>query len=131
MEDPAEALDILLEELKRQKSLGVRRVSVSDASLAALKAMVGPAQDAPAASVRPVARPVPTPAASAVSSPVVAPVRPSAPVPVPKPAPAAATPPIPDAPVFALPSGTKAERLQALRVLVDACAETKKHLAKR
>jgi DNA polymerase len=128
MEDPAEALDILLEELKRQKSLGVRRVSVSDASLAALKAMVGPAQDAPAASVRPVARPVPTPAASAVSSPVVAPVRPSAPVPVPKPAPAAATPPIPDAPVFALPSGTKAERLQALRVLVDACAETKKHL---
>jgi DNA polymerase len=128
MEDPVEALDILLEELKRQKSLGVRRVSVSDASLAALKAMVGPAQDAPAASVRPVARPVPTPAASAVSSPVVAPVRPSAPVPVPKPAPAAATPPIPDAPVFALPSGTKAERLQALRVLVDACAETKKHL---
>ncbi|MEN9652286.1 MAG: hypothetical protein RL303_6 [Verrucomicrobiota bacterium] len=128
MEDPVEALDILLEELKRQKSVGVRRVSVSDASLAALKAMVGPAQDAPAASVRPVARPVPTPAASAVSSPVVAPVRPSAPVPVPKPAPAAATPPIPDAPVFALPSGTKAERLQALRVLVDACAETKKHL---
>jgi len=126
MEDPAEALDILLEELKRQKSLGVRRVSVSDASLAALKAMVGPAIPAASASVSPVARPAP--AASVVSSPSVAPVRPAAPVSAPKPAAAAVTPPIPEAPVFALPAGTKAERLQALRDLVDACAETKKHL---
>ena len=126
MEDPAEALDILLEELKRQKSLGVRRVSVSDASLAALKAMVGPAIPAASASVSPVARPAP--AASVVSSPSVAPVRPAAPVSAPKPAAAAVTPPIPDPPVFALPAGTKAERLQALRDLVDACAETKKHL---
>lgn len=130
IEDPAEALDILLEELKRQKSLGVRRVSVSDASLAALKALVGPAIPAASAQVSPVARPAPTPAASAPSSPAVAPVRPAAPVSAPKPAPApaSATPPIPDAPVFALPAGTKAERLQALRDLVDACAETKKHL---
>jgi DNA polymerase len=63
-----------------------------------------------------------------VSSPSVAPVRPAAPVSAPKPAAAAVTPPIPDPPVFALPAGTKAERLQALRDLVDACAETKKHL---
>jgi DNA polymerase len=36
--------------------------------------------------------------------------------------------PIPDAPIFTLAAGTKAERMQALRQLVDACVETKKHL---
>jgi DNA polymerase len=33
-----------------------------------------------------------------------------------------------DPPIFTLPAGTKAERIQALRQLVDACVETKKHL---
>ena len=58
MIDPAEALDALLEELKRQKAEGVRRVSVSDASLVALKALVGqPASAAPVASAVVVAGP--------------------------------------------------------------------------
>jgi DNA polymerase len=83
IDDPAEALDILLEELKRQKAAGLRRVSVSDEAVATLKAL--------AAAAKPVS-------ASA------------------------------DAPIFTLPAGTKAERLQALRQLVDACVETKKHL---
>jgi DNA polymerase len=120
MEDPAEALDILLEELKRQKAAGVRRVSVSDASLAALKAMGGTAVEAaPAASP---GRPAPSASATAT------PARPVAAVSAPKPMPSVVTSPIPEAPVFTLPAGTKAERFQALKRLVDGCAETRKHL---
>ena len=103
IEDPAEGLDILLEELRRQKAAGVRRVSVSAESLAALKALGG-AEPAPAA---------PAPARAVPAAP--------------KPAAAAGTP-IADAPVFTLPEGAKAERMRALRLRVDACAETRKHL---
>jgi DNA polymerase len=119
IDDPAEALDILLEELKRQKAAGVRRVSISDDSLASLKSLAG-------SPVAPAAAPVP---AAARPAPSAAPVRPAAPVPAaPKPAVVVAAPPIPDAPIFTLPAGTKAERMQALRQLVAACAETRKHL---
>lgn len=113
IEDPAEALDILLEELRRQKAAGVRRVSVSDDALAALKALAGAA---------PVAAPPAAPA------PAARPAGPSTPV-APKPAVVVAAPLVPDPPIFTLPAGTKAARMQALRQLVDACAETKKHLA--
>lgn len=120
IDDPAEALDILLEELKRQKAAGVRRVSITADSLAALKALAG----TPAT---PASAPAPAPAKAA---PAPAPARPaaapsSAPVAAAAPKPAA---PIPDAPIFTLAAGTKAERMQALRQLVEACAETKKHL---
>jgi DNA polymerase len=124
IDDPAEALDILLEELKRQKAAGLRRVSISDASLATLKTLAGAA---PAASA---------PAAAAKQAPLSGDIRPSAPaaairpvIPVAvKPTVVATTPVIADAPIFTLPAGTKAERMQALRQLVDACVETKKHL---
>ena len=124
IDDPAEALDILLEELKRQKAAGLRRVSISDASLATLKTLAGAA---PAASA---------PAAAAKQAPLSGDIRPSAPaaairpvIPVAvKPAVVATTPVLADAPIFTLPAGTKAERMQALRQLVDACVETKKHL---
>lgn len=119
IDDPAEALDILLEELRRQKAAGLRRVSVSDDSLAALKALAGAAPAPAAASAAPATMPRP-------SAPVAA-VRPVTPV-APKPAVVATTPVIADAPIFTLPAGTKAERMQALRQLVDACVETKKHL---
>lgn len=131
IDDPAEALDILLEELKRQKAAGVRRVSITADSLAALKALAGtPAAPAVASAPAPAkAAPVPAPARPA-AAPSSAPVRPVAPVAAaaPKPAVAVPTAPIPDAPIFTLAAGTKAERMQALRQLVDACAETKKHL---
>lgn len=131
IDDPAEALDILLEELKRQKAAGVRRVSITADSLAALKALAGtPAAPAVASAPAPAkAAPVPAPARPA-AAPSTAPVRPVAPVAAaaPKPAVAVPTAPIPDAPIFTLAAGTKAERMQALRQLVDACAETKKHL---
>ena len=119
IDDPAEALDILLEELKRQKAAGLRRVSISDEAVATLKALAG----------TPVAAPAPATAAkpSAIAA-TAASVRPT-PIPVtPKPAAVATTPVIADAPIFTLPAGTKAERMQALRQLVDACVETKKHL---
>ena len=120
IDDPAEALDILLEELRRQKAAGVRRVSVTADSLAALKALAG----TPAA---PSAVATPSPAKpSAAPSPV--PVRPAVPVAAAPKAAAAAVSPIADAPVFTLAAGTKAERMQALRQIIDACAETKKHL---
>lgn len=131
IDDPAEALDILLEELKRQKAAGVRRVSITADSLAALKALAGtPAAPASAPAPAPAkAAPVPAPARPA-ATPSTAPVRPVAPVAAaaPKPAVAVPTAPIPDAPIFTLAAGTKAERMQALRQLVEACAETKKHL---
>ncbi|MEY3853027.1 MAG: hypothetical protein RI910_2007 [Verrucomicrobiota bacterium] len=119
IDDPAEALDILLEELKRQKAAGLRRVSVSDEAVATLKALAG--------------APVATPASAATAKPAPLPVtavsRPAAPLPIaPKPAVVATTPVIADAPIFTLPAGTKAERMQALRQLVDTCVETKKHL---
>jgi len=123
--DPAEALDALLEELKRQKAEGVRRVSVSDESLASLKTLAGvaPAASAPVAS----ARPAPPPSDIRPSA-QVASVRPATPVAV-KPTVVATTLVIADAPIFTLPAGTKAERMQALRQIVDACVETKKHLS--
>ena len=131
IDDPAEALDILLEELKRQKAAGVRRVSITADSLAALKALAGtPAAPATAPAPAPVkAAPVPAPVRPA-ATPSTAPVRPVTPVAAaaPKPAVAVPTAPIPDAPIFTLAAGTKAERMQALRQLVEACAETKKHL---
>ena len=117
IDDPAEALDILLEELKRQKAAGLRRVSISDEAVAPLKALAG----------APVVAPTPASPAKPVSA-SAATVRP-APIPVtPKPAVVATTPVIADAPIFTLPAGTKAERMQALRQLVDTCVETKKHL---
>jgi DNA polymerase len=78
----------------------------------------------------PVASPAPVPSATAKSAPVAAAAaRPPAPTPVaPKPAAVTTTPVIADAPIFMLPAGTKAERMQALRQLADACVETKKHL---
>ena len=111
IDDPAEALDILLEELKRQKAAGLRRVSISDESLATLKALAGAAPSAPAAASAPV-----SPAASAArpSAPVAA-VRPAAAPVAPKPAVVTTTPVIADAPIFTLPAGTKAERMAALR----------------
>jgi DNA polymerase len=112
-------LDILLEELKRQKAAGLRRVSVSDEAVATLKALAG----------APVVKPAPAAVAKSSAVSAAAVDRPSAPIPVaPKAAVVATTPVIADAPIFTLPAGTKAERMQALRQLVDACGETKKHL---
>ncbi len=124
IDDPAEALDILLEELKRQKAAGVRRVSVSDDALASLKSLLGAPVPPPAPVVSAAAAPV---VRAAAPAPIPASVRPVTPV-APKPAAVVATAPIPDAPIFTLPAGTKAERMQALKQIVDACAETKKHL---
>ncbi len=118
IDDPAEALDILLEELKRQKAAGVRRVSITADSLAALKSLAG-------TPTTPAAAPAPVPIKAV---PVPPPVRPVTPVTAPRPAVVATTAPIPDAPIFTLAAGTKAERMQALRQLVEACVETKKHL---
>lgn len=126
IDDPAEALDILLEELKRQKAAGVRRVSITADSLTALKALAGtPAAPATPAPAKPSAAPAPATIRQAVT-PTPAPARPVAAAP--KPAVAVSTAPIPDAPIFTLAAGPKAERMQALRQLIDACAETKKHL---
>jgi len=120
IDDPAEALDILLEELKRQKAAGVRRVSITADSLTALKALAGtPAAQAAPTPAKPSAAPAPASIRPAVT-PVAA---------APKPAVVVSDAPIPDAPIFTLAAGTKSERLQALRQLIDACAETKKHLS--
>ena len=126
IDDPAEALDILLEELRRQKAAGVRRVSVTADSLAALKSLAGtPAAPGAAAAPAPAKAAPVSASARTADAPSSVPVRPVTPVAAAAPKPVA---PMPDAPIFTLAAGTKAERLQALRQLVDACAETKKHL---
>ncbi len=116
--DPAEAIDALLEELYRQKAAGVKRVSVSDESVALLKELAGGA----AASA--------TPKSAA----------PVAMAPAPKPVVRSVTPasknegtiivssPLPNPPVIKLPSGTKAEQLLWLQKTIAACEVTQKHL---
>lgn len=116
--DPAEAIDALLEELYRQKAAGVKRVSVSDESVALLKELAGGA----AASAAPKS------------------AAPVAMAPAPKPVVRSVTPasknegtiivssPLPNPPVIKLPSGTKAEQLLWLQKTIAACEVTQKHL---
>ncbi len=119
MIDPAEAIDALLEELRRQKAAGVRRVSVSDESLAQLKSLTGevssPVVTAPVKSATPVAAARPT-IVSAVAPKVSAAA-----------AEKISTPP----PVWNLPSGTKKEKMLWLENQVNQCAETRRHLAEK
>ena len=116
--DPAEAIDALLEELYRQKAAGVKRVSVSDESVALLKELAGAATASaapkPAASVAM----IPT-AKSAVSSVSSAPKNEGTII---------VSSPLPDPPVIKLPSGTKSEQLLWLQKAIDACEVTQKHL---
>ena len=131
MIDPADAIEALLDELKRQRAAGVTKVSVSPESLEFLRKVsgAGPAA-APASSTKPSgspsargASPVAAFTASAQAARPVTPVRPAPVV-----APAAPVAPIPDPPVVTLPAGDKAARLAALHALVTQCAETRRHL---
>jgi len=130
--DPAEAIDALLAELHRQKAAGVRRVSVSEDSLRALKVMAGtaPAAMAPVAPSTSTGRPTSASPAAASTRPIhVQPVSaPSAPV-APKitvnVAPAKA---LPAPPVLTLPPGTPAERLAWVHARIAECAVLREHL---
>jgi uracil-DNA glycosylase family 4 len=129
--DPAEALDALLEELRRQKAEGVRLVSVSPESLQVLKSLSGAPAPQSAPAPQAVARPA-TPVAVPATvvrreAPAPAPV-PATPRPVVKVSARPPVAPIPEPPVFRLPEGTKAERMAALTELIRACAETRRHL---
>jgi DNA polymerase len=117
--DPVEAIDALLEELYRQKAAGVKRVSVSDESVALLKELAGGATTAAAApkSVAPVTM---APNAKPV-------VRPATPAPK-KEGTIIVSSPLPDPPAVKLPSGIKVEQLLWLQKTIDACAVTQKHL---
>jgi DNA polymerase len=113
--DPAEAIDALLEELYRQKAAGVKRVSVSDESVALLKELAGaatvPVAPKPVApvTIAPVAKPVARPTTKTEGTIIV-------------------SSPLPEPPVIKLPSGTKAEQLLWLQKTIQACAVTQKHL---
>ena len=116
--DPAEAIDALLEELYRQKAAGVKRVSVSDESVALLKELAGgaaasaaPKSAAPVA-IAPAVKPVVRPAAAVAKNEGTIIV----------------SSPLPDPPVIKLPSGTKAEQLLWLQKTIAACEVTQKHL---
>ena len=132
MIDPAEAIDALLTELRRQKGEGVRRVSVTDESLQVLKSLAGvpSAPTAAAPSAAPTARP-----SISVTRPTVAPAvtasvpaRPVVTVTVPKVKPLIVeTTPMPDPPVVTLPAGSKAEQLAWLQALISNCVETRRH----
>jgi len=116
--DPAEAIDALLEELYRQKAAGVKRVSVSDESVALLKELAGAA----------VVSATPKPAAPVAMAPATkSVVRPATPV-TKNEGTIIVSHPLPDPPVIKLPSGTKAEQLLWLKKTIEACEVTQKHL---
>lgn len=114
------ALHALNDELRRLKTAGVKSVSVSDETVAALRRAVAAQPGVPVG-----ARPSPAAAVAFVQEPAPppVPVRPKAvAVPAEPPAPAAAAAAaLPPAPTFALPAGDKATRWQALldRVIAD------------
>ena len=123
MIDPVEAIDALLAELHRQKAAGVRRVSVSDESLQALKAMAGvsvptPARSAPAAAA---ARPIP-PAAATPRPIVVTQSAPKVAVNGPE------LRPLPAPRALTLPAGSKAERLAWVQAQIAQCPVTLEQL---
>jgi len=116
--DPAEAIDALLEELYRQKAAGVKRVCVSDESVALLKELAG------AAAVSA----TPKPAAPVAMAPATKPVvRPATPV-TKNEGTIIVSHPLLEPPVIKLPSGTKAEQLLWLQKTIEACEVTQKHL---
>jgi len=116
--DPAEAIDALLEELYRQKAAGVKRVSVSDESVALLKELAGAA----------VVSATPKPAAPVAMAPATkSVVRPATPV-TKNEGTIIVSHPLPDPPVIKLPSGTKTEQLLWLQKTIEACEVTQKHL---
>ena len=116
--DPAEAIDALLEELYRQKAAGVKRVSVSDESVALLKELAGAA----------VVSATPKPAAPVAMAPATkSVVRPATPV-TKNEGTIIVSHPLPEPPVIKLPSGTKAEQLLWLQKTIEACEVTQKHL---
>jgi len=116
--DPAEAIDALLEELYRQKAAGVKRISVSDESVALLKELAGAA----------VVSATPKPAAPVALAPATkSVVRPATPV-TKNEGTIIVSHSLPDPPVIKLPSGTKAEQLLWLQKTIEACEVTQKHL---
>ena len=119
MIDPAEAIDALLQELRRQKAAGVRRVSVSEESLAQLKSLSGDVGSVPVASQVKPAAVVTAPRASAATA--AAPKAASTSVEK------ISTPP----PVWNLPAGTKKEKMLWLENQVNQCAETRRHLPEK
>jgi len=116
--NPAEAIDALLEELYRQKAAGVKRVSVSDESVALLKELAGAA----------VVSATPKPAAPVAMAPATkSVVRPATPV-TKNEGTIIVSHPLPEPPVIKLPSGTKTEQLLWLQKTIEACEVTQKHL---
>lgn len=120
MIDPAESIQILLEELKRQKAEGVLHVGVSTESIQLLKSLSGSASKAspsvkpPITSKEPVKIPPkksPPPDSSVFYS-----VRHESSTPAPTP------------PTVTLPAGTKVEQMQWLQKTVSECEQTRRHL---
>jgi len=131
--DPADAIEALLDELKRQRAAGVTKVSVSPESLEFLRKAAGPARPTAAA---PSARP-PGDESRREASPVVAftaSAQAARPAPTARPTPVVVAPaaapvaPIPEPPVVTLPAGDKVARLAALHALIGQCPETRRHL---
>ena len=96
--DPAEAIDALLEELYRQKAVGVKRVNVSEESIQLLKDL---------ASGRPQSNPINPSSSSQVAPSMNRPATPASK----KVEPMMVSDLLPNPPVLKLPSGTKAEQL--------------------
>lgn len=113
--DPVEAIDALLEELYRQKAAGVKRINISDESVALLKQLAnGVTQPietksaSPQVSSTPTQRPNPKPTknSESKSSPQL----------------------LPNPPEVKLPKGTKMEQMTWLEKTINACEVTQKHL---
>lgn len=130
--DPAEALDALLEELRRRKAEGERHVAVSEESVRLLRSLAGVAS--PASDAKPAPRSAAVPERPRVLSspprstrPVEA--RPAVPAdPKPVAAVPSAGPEVADPPQFTLPEGSREQRLAWIRKRILECPETARHL---
>jgi DNA polymerase len=113
------ALHALTDELRRLKTAGVKTITVSDASLLALRTVVAARGGDRVRSPAPPERAVPAALASRTTpaAPIASP-RPPPPVARPVAPPPPATPALPPAPVVKLPDGDKAQRWAALLAMV-------------
>ena len=121
MIDPADAIEVLLEELKRQKAEGVLRVGVSSESIQLLKSLGAGSAAKPS-----------TPLKSAILSKETIKAQPSKTFEtragiVNSNTDASATP-APSPPVVTLPSGTKLKQMEWLQKVVSDCEQTRRHL---
>jgi uracil-DNA glycosylase family 4 len=123
--DPAEAALAVLEELKRQRTEGIRELYMEDSTLQSLEDLLGGSKAAPQVPQRLEVSPVAEPAQDAVASVVKEPV---STIPLPKASVQPVNPALLTPPEITLPKGSKQEQWDWLKERVLGCETCKSEL---